>query len=174
MVRDATDADAAAVRAIYAPYVEETAISFELEVPSEADMAGRIEAAVAWLVCEREGRIAGYAYAAPFHSRAAYAWSSEVSIYVAPEARGAGVGRELLESLLERLRDIGIVNAIAGIALPNEASQGLFEAFGFTRAATYEAIGYKFDRWHDVGWWQLRLREPTVPPPALPHRRTTP
>jgi phosphinothricin acetyltransferase len=173
MVRDATSDDAAAVRAVYAPYVEQTAISFETEVPDEAAMARRIEQAWAWLVCERDGEVVGYAYAAPFHARAAYAWSAEVSIYVDASHRGAGVGRELLVALLDRLRELGIVNAIAGIALPNEASQGLFESFGFERAATYEAIGYKLDRWHDVGWWQLRLREPTVPPPALTDRRTT-
>jgi phosphinothricin acetyltransferase len=173
MVRDATSDDAAAVQAVYAPYVTDTAISFELEIPTDAEMARRIEQAWAWLVCERDGTVLGYAYAAPFHARAAYAWSAEVSIYIDRTQHRSGIGRELLTALLERLRELGIVNAIAGIALPNPASQGLFESFGFERAATYEAIGYKLDRWHDVGWWQLRLQEPTVPPPALPRRRTT-
>jgi phosphinothricin acetyltransferase len=173
MVRDATSNDAAAIQAIYAPYVTDTAISFETDVPSVQDMARRIEHAIAWLVCERDGELVGYAYAGPFHTRAAYAWSSEVSIYVDGARRRAGVGRELLRALLDRLERVGVVNAIAGIALPNDASQGLFESFGFERAATYQAIGYKLDRWHDVGWWQLRLHEPTVPPPPLPDRRTT-
>lgn len=173
MVREATAADATAVRAIYEPYVLETAISFELDVPSEAEMARRIEQAWAWLACERDGEVVGYAYAAPMHARAAYAWSAEVSIYVDRARRGAGVGRELLAALLERLAELGIVNAIAGIALPNDASQRLFESAGFERVATYPEIGYKLDRWHDVGWWQRRLREPSVPPPALPDRRTT-
>ena len=172
MVRDATAADAGAIRAIYEPYVLDTAISFETEVPTEADMAVRIAAARAWLVCERDGEVVGYAYAAPFHARAAYRWSSEVSIYVDRGRRRGGVGRELLQALLERLEQVGIVNAIAGIALPNDASQGLFEAFGFRRAATYQAIGYKLDRWHDVGWWQLGLREPSVPPPLLSEEAT--
>lgn len=168
MVRDATELDADAVLAIYAPYVTGTAISFETDVPTSEEMARRIEASRAFLACERDGEVAGYAYAGTFHPRAAYAWSCEVSIYVDLERRRGGVGRELLAALLERLEQDGIVNAFAGIALPNEASVGLFEAFGFGRVATYQAVGFKHDAWHDVGWWQRRLREPTVPPPSLP------
>lgn len=168
MIREATAADAEAVRAIYEPYVRETAISFEDEVPSVEEMAARIAGSWSWLVYELDGRVVGYAYAGRFHARPAYRWSCEVSVYLAADAHRRGIGRALVTALLERVRDLGMVNAFAGIALPNAASQGLFESLGFERAATYESVGYKLGSWHDVDWFQLGLREPTVPPPALP------
>lgn len=166
MIRDATAADAAAIAAIYAPLVRETIVSFEEEPPSTEEIAERIAASHVWLVAEEDGEVVGYAYAARFHPRAAYRWSAEASIYLAPEARGRGIGKRLVAELLERLRTMGFVNVFGGTALPNPASERLLEAFGFKKVAHWEHVGFKFDDWHDVSWRQLTLQEPTVPPPA--------
>ena len=167
MIREATPADAAAIAAIYAPLVTHTVVSFEEEPPSAAEMADRIAASHAWLVAEQDGEVIGYAYAAPFHPRAAYRWSAEVSIYLAPDARGRGVGKQLVAALLERLEEIGFVNVFAGTALPNVASERLLESFGFKKIAHWEHAGFKRGAWHDVSWRQLTLQEPSVPPPEL-------
>lgn len=167
MIREATSDDAAAIAAIYAPLVKDTIVSFEEEPPSAEEMAERIAASHAWLVAEEDGEVVGYAYAARFHPRAAYRWSAEVSIYLAPEARGRGIGKRLVADLLDRLGAMGFVNAFGGTALPNPASERLLEAFGFKQVALWEHAGFKFDAWHDVSWRQLTLREPTVPPPEL-------
>lgn len=167
MIRSARPEDADAVLAIYAPYVTETTISFEESPPTIEEMPARIARGVEWLVYEEGSRIIGYAYAVPFHARAAYRWSVEVSIYLAEGMQGRGIGRALLAELLDRLRTRGYVNAFAGTTLPNPASSGLFESFGFERIAVQKQVGFKLGAWHDVGWWQLRLRDPTVPPPDL-------
>jgi L-amino acid N-acyltransferase YncA len=120
-----------------------------------------------WLVYEHAGRVLGYGYAAPYHGRPAYRWSVEVSIYVAEEARGKGVGRELLSQLVSRLTRRGFVNAFAAIALPNQASVRLFESSGFNKVGHLQSAGFKLGRWHDVGWWQRQLRKPPVPPGQL-------
>ena len=133
-IRLATARDAAPVAAIYAPNVTETVISFESEPPDEASMRRRIEATLGrypWLVCERWGRVLGYAYAGAHGSRAAYRWSVDVSVYVHAEAHRTGVGRALYASLFAALRLQGFYNAYAGATLPNPASVGLHEAMGF-------------------------------------------
>ena len=167
MIRDATPADAPAIAAIYAPMVTDTVISFEEEPPTAEEMAERMAASHVWLVVEEGADVVGYAYAAPFHRRAAYRWSVEVSIYLAPAAQGRGVGKALLGTLLERLREAGFVQAFGGTTLPNPASERLFEAFGFKQIALQERVGFKFGAWHDVSWRQLTLQEPTVPPPPI-------
>lgn len=173
----ATGDDAAGILAVYAPAVEVTAISFELTVPSEAEMAARIverQPAYPWLVAEGETGIAGYAYAGRFAPRPAYDWSVETSVYVAEEARGIGVGRRLYTALLSLLRAQGYRQAMAGIALPNAASVALHEASGFVPAGVYRAVGWKLGLWHDVGWWQRELApleatpRPPVPLTSLP------
>ncbi len=159
-VREATSADAAACAAIYAPYVLHTAITFELESPSEQEFARRIAVAQekhCWLVLDDGGRVAGYAYGGVQNKRAAYRWSCEVSVYVERDRRRTGAGRALYEMLFERLRARGYRNAIAGMTLPNDASEGLHRALGFEPVGTYRNIGYKLGRWHDVEWMQLEL-----------------
>ena len=167
MIRDARPSDAATIAAIYAPLVTDTIVSFEEEPPSADEMADRIAASHAWLVAEEDGAVVGYAYAARFHARAAYRWSAEASVYLAPEARGRGLGKTLVAELLERLKRMGFVNVFGGIALPNPASERLLDSFGFQKIAQWEHAGFKLDAWHDVSWRQLTLQEPTVPPPEL-------
>lgn len=162
LVRDATVDDAAACAAIYAPYVTGTAITFELEPPAGAEMAERIASAQhahAWLLLEVDGRVAGYAYGGVFNRRPAYRWSCEVSVYLEMGRRRTGAGRALYQALLPRLARRGYRKAIAGMTLPNAASEGLHRAMGFRPVGTYEQIGYKLGRWHDVAWMQLDLGE---------------
>ncbi|MEM7443092.1 MAG: arsinothricin resistance N-acetyltransferase ArsN1 family B [Pseudomonadota bacterium] len=159
-IRTAAVEDAAAIAAIYKPIVETTAISFEEAAPSIDEMATRIDTILAnypYLVAEREGQIAGYAYAAQHMARAAYRWSVNVSTYIDEDARGLGLGRALYQKLLADLSDRGFHTAIAGITLPNAASVGLHEAMGFAQVGVYREVGFKFGQWHDVGWWQRLL-----------------
>jgi phosphinothricin acetyltransferase len=157
-IREARPDDAAAIRDIYAPFVESTATTFETVTPSLDEMRARIRDAVApWLVADDGDAIAGYAYASQHRARAAYQWSVEVSVYTSALARRRGVGRALYETLFHLLRAQGFVNAYAGIALPNDASVGLHESLGFTPIGTYPHVGYKQGAWHDVGWWGLTL-----------------
>ena len=166
-VRDATQNDAEACAAIYAPYVSDTTISFEATPPTTEDMAQRIAAAQAkhaWLVLEADdGRVVGYAYGGPHKSRAAYRWSCEVSVYVDRDHRGAGAGRKLYEQLLARLAQRGYRVAVAGMTLPNDASAGFHRAMGFQPVGTYRRIGYKFGAWHDVAWTQRAIGDAGAP-----------
>jgi phosphinothricin acetyltransferase len=174
VLRDATAADAPACARIYRPYVLDTAISFELEPPTEAEVAARIEAAVAthaWLVLEEDGEVVGYAYGGPFKARPAYRWSCEVSVYLDPKWHGTGGGRLLYSALLERLTERGYRMAAAGIAQPNEASNRLHASFGFEPVGTYRRVGWKNGAWHDVAWVQRFLGEPHVGPEPPPEPR---
>jgi phosphinothricin acetyltransferase len=165
LIRPATFDDAPAIAAIYAPYVEETTVSFEETAPAADDIAGRIAKAQSrwqWLVADDAGIIAGYAYGSQHRERAAYRWSTEVSAYVAPGHHRRGIGRALYNVLLPELAERGFCSAFAGITLPNDASVGLHAAAGFTPVGVFRAIGWKFGQWHDVAWYQRRLRD--VPP----------
>jgi phosphinothricin acetyltransferase len=160
--------DGAAVAAIYADAVANTLASFEEVPPEAAEMTRRIEETLRrtpWLVAELDGDVIGYAYAAPHHARPGYRWSVNLSAYVAPAHRGRGVGRGLYLPLLEILRRQGMVNAYAGVTLPNPASERLHEAIGMRRFAVYHRVGFKFGAWHDVAWYELRLAEPAGRPP---------
>jgi phosphinothricin acetyltransferase len=171
--------DAAACAAIYAPSVEANATSFEERAPDAAEFAARIariSLTHPWLVAEEDGEVVGYAYACPFQERAAYRWSAGVSVYVAAERLGRGLGRALYEELFARLRRQGFQVACAGITLPNDASVGLHERLGFVAVGVNRRIGWKRGAWRDVGWWQLELvpagdgapAEPSPPEPPPP------
>jgi len=163
---DVGDGDALA--AVYAPAVTDGVASFELEPPGGAEMARRVAAtmpAFPWIVLERGGDVIGFAYAHPFHTRAAYDWSAETSIYIDRAHHRTGAGRTLYTALLAILTEQGFCRAVAGITLPNPASVGLHESAGFRPVGVYHRIGWKFDSWHDVGHWELDLRPDASHPP---------
>jgi phosphinothricin acetyltransferase len=171
-VRDARAADAVACAAIYTPYVTGTAITFEAEPPTAQEMGARITSAQqghAWVVLEDGGRVVGYAYGGTLKDRVAYRWACEVSVYVEPGRRRSGAGRALYEALFGRLAERGLLIAVAGMTLPNEASEGLHRALGFEPIGVFRRIGYKHGRWHDVAWAQRPLGDdPPADPPAEP------
>lgn len=171
-IRPAAPADAAAIAAIYAPYVLSGTVSFESDAPDARAMRTRMAASdglYPWLVATTgddgggEG-VLGYAYATWFKDRAAYRWAVETTVYVAGAVQGRGTGRLLYEALIDTLRAQGFTQAIGVIALPNEGSIALHEAVGFRRAGVYREIGFKQGRWIDVGYWQCELNEAEVPP----------
>jgi phosphinothricin acetyltransferase len=172
-LRDATDADAAAIAAVYAPYCRLTPISFEVEAPSAEEIRGRIAKVLPeypWLVCELDGRVVGYAYACRHRERAAYRWGVDVAIYLDGACHRRGIGRALYSALLPMLVAQGYYTAYAGVTLPNEASVGLHRAMGFEPVGVYHRVGFKMGAWHDVVWLEKILRpqqgEPAEPIPA--------
>jgi L-amino acid N-acyltransferase YncA len=170
-IRSIELSDAEAVRDIYAPFVTDSATSFETEPPDTTAIQQRIRDLTGqypWLVFEADGKVLGYAYASSYRARKAYQWCVEVSVYVHEKTRKCGVGRALYLSLFEVLRRQGYANAYGGITLPNPASVGLHESLGFTTIGVYSRVGYKFGQWHDVIWLQLRLLEANEPVPT-PH-----
>lgn len=177
-IRLATPDDGASLAEIYRPAVAECATSFELLPPDGAEMARRVAKCMdrgVWLVCEREGRVDGYAYGGIHRDRAAYQWTAEVSAYVHQDFREQGIGRALYTSLFAALVVQGYRNAVAGITLPNDASVALHRAVGFTPIGVYRRIGYKMGAWHDVGWFERELAprgadpEPPRPPDECRH-----
>ena len=158
-VRPATSADAVACAAIYRPSVEGSAVSFESLAPSPEEMAARISAAHRWLVAEAEDEVLGYAYAAPWRSRDAYGRTCEVSVYVAADRGGRGIGTLLYGALLPVLARDGFHQAVAGMTLPNPGSVRLHESVGFRHVGVFSEVGWKGGRWHDVGWMQLALAD---------------
>jgi L-amino acid N-acyltransferase YncA len=170
-VRVATEADAGAVAAIYAPYVLRTAISFEEQAPSPEDMAARMRKILEghpFLVFEEDGAVLGYAYASPHKERAAYRWSVDVAVYVAAAAHRRGIGRLLYARLLGILARQGFHMAYAGITLDNENSVGLHEAMGFRLVGAFSEAGFKFGQWRDVGWWGRPLSASDRPGEPVP------
>lgn len=162
MIRLATPADAAAMLAIYSPYVRDTSITFETEVPSVSSFADRIETYLQnwpWLVCEINGIVAGYAYATRHRERMGYQWSVECSVYIHDDHFRKGIAHQLYEKLFALLKMQGFTTVYAVINLPNDRSVAFHESMGFTYFTTYEKVGYKLGKWKNVGWWQLRLNE---------------
>jgi phosphinothricin acetyltransferase len=154
--------DATACAAIYAPFVTETAVSFEDCAPSPAvfaDRIARLQTTHPFLVADEAAGVVGFAYGSPHRDRPGYRWAADVSVYIAEHARGRGVGRGLYAALLERLTTQGFFVACAGITLPNAASVALHESFGFERIGVYRRIGWKAGAWRDVAWFQCALRE---------------
>ena len=180
-VRRATAEDAAACAAIYAPFVRDTAVSFETEPPTVEEMAARIATAQErhdWLVLvapstssgQATERVVGYCYGGTWRSRAAYRFTCELGIYLAPEAQGRGGGRMLYEAMFERLAELGFRTVIGGMTSPNAASEALHLAVGFEPAGVMRRVGWKHDAWHDVAFFQrpLATPHPEDPPAARP------
>lgn len=159
-IRDARRSDVPAMLAIYAPFVEHTAVSFEYDVPTEVEFARRLEehqAAFPWLVCEENGRVMGYAYAGRAFERAAYGWNAEISCYLAPELRGRGVGRRLYARIEEILTRLGYYKLFAVVTSANAPSVAFHHALGFRDAACFRNAGYKQGGWYDVLWLEKTL-----------------
>ena len=163
VIRSVALSDAAAVAAIYNRYIRETVVTFEDVEVDGAEVARRIESVFAasfpWLVAEADGQLAGYAYATQWKARSGYRFSAEVTIYLAPDRAGKGIGSALYTRLFEMLRAKGIHAVIGGIALTNEASIALHEKFGMKKVAHFQETGFKFGRWIDVGYWEVILTE---------------
>ena len=178
-IREAVLGDAAALLDIYAPYIKDTVITFEYDVPTAEEFAARIGETAAlhpYIVCERGGQIVGYAYAHRIRERAAYDWAAELSIYLAPEAQGQGVGTALYRCLIGLLEQQRLRILYGCVTLPNEKSERLHLKLGFSLAGVGHGSGWKFDGWHDVGWFEKRLggngsAQPVVSFPQLDKRK---
>jgi L-amino acid N-acyltransferase YncA len=159
-IRDVRLTDAAAICDIYNQYVKHSTATFEEEPVSMREMEERISSLIPdypWLVCEDEGRVVGYTYARRWRDRAGYRNSVETGTYLDDRYSGKGIGSALKQSLLEALRRKGFHAVISGIALPNPASVALAEKFGFRKVAHFSEVGYKMNKWIDVGYWELIL-----------------
>lgn len=164
--------DAPEIAAIYAPHVLEDTASYEAVAPDATEMTRRIrsllELGYPYLVAERDGRFLGYAYASGFRFRPGYRFTVENSIYIAPEAQGAGVGRALLRALIDICTRAGYRRMIAVIGDGgNDGSLGLHRALGFSHAASVPGLGVKHGRWLDWVMMVRPLGDPDAPPPAL-------
>ena len=171
LIRAATEADLPQMRAIYAPYVRETAISFEYRVPSETEFAARFERITAhfpWLVAEEEGVVVGYAYGDLPFARDAYAWSAESSIYIHRDWRHRGIGAALYAALEPQLAAMGFCTLYAIVTGENRNSLAFHERLGFQKVAVMPRVGYKFGRWQDTIWLMKVLREGPPGPAPLP------
>lgn len=177
-LRVARPEDAAALLAIYTPYVEKTAITFEYTVPTAEDFCGRVRHTLEkypYLVAEGEGAIVGYAYTGPLRTRAAYGWSAEISVYLAPRAQGKGVGRALYEALIRISRAQGIRNLYACVAVPAETDPYLsdnslrfHEHMGFRPVGTFFRCAYKFGRFYHMVYLEKLLDTPLPPTSVVP------
>jgi phosphinothricin acetyltransferase len=159
-IRPANPADAEAIAAIYNPYVAETIISFEEEPVPAAGMADRIRKVTAgypWIVWEEDGQVLGYAYASSWRSREAYRFTAETSVYVDARHHHRGIGEQLYRELLAAMRERGFHSALACLGLPNDPSVAFHEKLGFTKVGHMRESGWKFERWVDVGFWELML-----------------
>ena len=166
-IRTARLSDAEKILAIYKPYVQNTAITFEIEVPSLALFRKRIinvSKTHPWLVCEIKGQIAGYAYAGLHRTRACYQWSTEASVYVHHEFRNRKIAYALYNALFDVLTAQGFRNVLAGITLPNEASIKFHEALGYILVGTYKDIGFKHGKWRNVSWYEKALTKDLLTP----------
>lgn len=158
-IRPAHPDDAGAIAGIYNHYVLNTAVSFEEDAVSAADIGQRLSAVqqqgLPYLVAEQLGSVLGYCYATPWKARAAYRYSVEVTVYLAPAAQGQGLGYALYQELFAQLKALGCHAALGGIVQPNPASVALHEKCGMTQVALLPQIGFKHGQWHSVGYWQL-------------------
>ena len=168
-IRVARMSDAKQIRAIYAPYVQSSGVTFETEIPTLASFQKRIKENLkyGWFVFEVNKNVVGYAYASSHRERKAYQWSCEISVYIAEKFHHQGIAQKLYLHLLKALAKKNLVNVYAGITLPNKRSVKFHEAMGFKSVGVYHKIGYKAGRWHDVGWWELSLNK-HKPKPKLP------
>ena len=160
--------DEAGILAVYAPYIECSAITFEADVPPIEEFRSRIaniSRDMPFLVCTFGNEIAGYAYASEHRSRAAYRWAREVSVYIHPEYHRCHLAKALYTTLIDLASAQGIATLLAGITIPNQPSIAFHEKMGFKQCAEYRNIGYKLGQWHNVGWWELWIQPDNFSPP---------
>lgn len=171
-IRLAEETDSKSILKIYQPYILETAITFEEEVPTSEEYRKRMAGICAlypWLVCEQDGVVIGYAYAHRQMERASYRWNVELSIYLERSSLHRGIGKALYGALLEILQHQGTQNVYAGITVPNRNSERLHEAMGFHVLGTYHRTGYKCGKWHDVVWYEKEIgSHESNPQPFMP------
>jgi L-amino acid N-acyltransferase YncA len=156
-IREPIDTDFAAIAAITNHYIATSAIHFGYEPVAEAELLAQAHDRFPWLVADDAGRVLGYAKAGTWRARDAYQWTCELGLYVAPDARGRGIGTALYAALLDACALRGFRSAIAGITLPNPASIALHERFGFAPVGVFAQAGYKLGAWHDVAFFQKLL-----------------
>lgn len=167
-IRLISENDAPEVLGIYAPFINNTIISFEYEAPSVDEFLQRIQNIILeypWLVCLHGTKIIGYAYASQHKQRKAYQWSCESTVYIAPEFHNKGIARILYNTLFSILKIQGYFNVYAGVSLPNQKSVGFHQSFGFKKIGIYKKTGYKFGAWHDVAWFYFHLKKHIDNPP---------
>lgn len=161
MIRAATPLDSTSLASLYNHYVLNSYATFEETPISPGDMTMRIDQVLAdhlpWLVLEENDRLAGFARAVRWRERSAYRFSVESSIYIDPHHTGQGLGARLYSALIEQLKALGVHAVIGGVALPNPASVALHEKLGYKKVAHFKEVGWKFNRWIDVGYWELLL-----------------
>lgn len=161
MIRSATTYDREAIARIFNHYVESTVVTFEEQTVSSAEIADRIEAvhsaSLPWLIVGQDQQVLGYAYASTWIGRSGYRFSVESTVYLDPSVTGRGLGSILYDALLSAVRHRGAHVVIGAIALPNPGSVALHEKFGFKKVAHFKEIGFKFERWIDIGYWQRSL-----------------
>lgn len=161
MIRLAKNSDSEDIARIYNHYITSTIVTFEEDEISPADISERLadnsKANLPWLVDETDGCVNGYAYANKWKGRCAYRYSVEVTVYLAKSSVGQGLGTKLYAALFNELRKRSYHTVIGGISLPNPASIALHEKFGMQKVAHFKEVGYKFNQWIDVGYWQGKL-----------------
>lgn len=170
-IRLARVEDAPELLEIYTPYVTDTVVSFEYEVPTVEEFTHRVESTLAmhpYLVWEEDGRILGYAYAHPYAVRPAYQWGAELTVYLRPEACHRGLGTKLYGVLFDLLRLQGVRTVYGCITAENQASVAMHRALGFREGGLFHNAGYKFDRWLDVFWLEKEITPYTDPQPLIP------
>lgn len=171
-IRLAAIEDAESILAIYTPYVRESVITFEYEVPTLDEMRRRIADTLKdypYIVAILENRVIGYAYAHRQRERAAYQWNAELSVYLDGDSQGRGIGKTLYTCLMELLKLQRIVNVYGAVTLPNPASERLHESLGFRRLGNYVNTGYKMGKWLDVVWFETAINDyPANPEPFVP------
>lgn len=154
--------DAKQITDIYNGYIENSVATFEEDIISGDEMLSRItnvsQLGHNWLVAQQNNTIIGYAYSSLFKERSAYRYASEITVYLAKDAIGKGVGKQLYTELFKQLEHSSICSVISVITLPNDASVALHESFGMKKVAHFDCIGYKFGQWHSVGYWQKILK----------------
>ncbi len=159
IIRKVKQSDSFKIAHIYNHYIKNTIITFEEQEVSQDEISSRIKNVLSesfpWIVAEKGDNIAGYAYATKWRTRSAYRFAVESTVYVGKDYVGDGIGSLLYKELLLKLKDSGIHTVIGGIALPNPSSIALHEKYGFKKVAQFKEVGIKFNKWIDVGYWQL-------------------